>query len=84
MFQSLCTALLVTAVVHHRSFFPTRAASKHPTAATVTANRTMNFLCKNLTAWISRREVQKEPNFQHTWLEKKWLLEADVRCIQFT
>lgn len=62
MFQGLCTELLVAEVVHHESFFPTRAASKHPTAATVTANRTMNFLCTNLLMWISRRAIQKEPN----------------------
>lgn len=42
MFQSLCTELFATAVVHHKIFFHTGAALKHPMAATVTANRTMN------------------------------------------
>lgn len=70
MFQSLCTELLATAVVHHKSFLPSGAASKHPTAATVTANKTMKFLCTNLITWIFRREIQKAPNSQYTWLEK--------------
>lgn len=71
----------LTAVIHYKNCFPTKAASECPMDTTVTAYSTMNFLCKSLKMWVCSREIQKEPNSQHTLSEEQLLLKADQKLL---
>jgi len=41
----------------------------------------MNFSCKSLKTGVRRREMQKEPNSQHTLLEEQLLLKTHQKLL---